>query len=268
MSADAERTEREPLVLVSREGAIATVTINRPGSLNAINDELRPLLTSTIAEVTADRDVRVLVLTGAGRAFCAGGDIKSMRERLDAPSGRVAIDGWRRQHRTAALVRNIHEAPLVTIAAVNGAAMGLGMDLALACDFIVAAPEAKFGAAFVKRGLIPDGGGMYFLPRRVGLSTAKQLMFSGRTVGAEEALALGIADLVTASGETLLAETVEFAAQFAENPSTSIALMKGILDRTYETTLGDVAQMGSQAQAIAYTTEEHRASVEAFLKKD
>jgi len=258
----------EPTVLVARDGAVTTITMNRPGSMNAIDDTMRPILTKAIDDAGNEPGTRVVILTGAGRAFCAGGDVKAMGQRLQAPAGRIAFDGWRRQHRTAALVRTLHGAGVVTIAAVNGAAMGLGMDLALACDFIVASPYAKFGAAFVRRGLVPDGGGMYFLPRRIGLPKAKELMFSGRTVGAEEALAIGLADRLADSGETLLATAAEFAAQFSDNPGSAIALTKSILDRTFETPLGDIAQLGGQAQSIAYTTDEHRASVEAFLKKD
>lgn len=257
-----------PVVLVESSGPIATITLNRPEAMNAIDDTLRPALTAAIGEIAQDADVRVLVLTGAGRAFCAGGDIRAMRARLDAPPARIAMGGWRRQHRTAALVRTLHDAPLVTIAAVNGAAAGLGLDIALACDFIFAAPEARFSSAFVKRGLIADGGGLYFLPRRVGLSKAKELLFSGRTVDSAEALTIGLIDRISSGADTLLGEARQFAEQFTHVSGSAIALMKGIVDRTFETPLGDVAQLGAQAQAIAYTTEEHRASVDAFLSSD
>ena len=253
-------------VLVAGDGAIATITLNRPEARNAIDDDMRSALTSAVAAAAAEPGIRVLVLTGAGSAFCAGGDIRAMRERLDAPSGRVAIDGWRRQRRTAGLVATLHEAPVVTIAAVNGPAMGLGMDLALACDFIVAGQEARFGAAFVRRGLVPDGGGMYFLPRRIGLQRTKELIYSGRTVDAEEALRIGLADRLAPAGG-LEAAVAGFAEQFTGNSAAAIALMKSIVDRTFETPLADIAQLGGEAQAIAYTTEEHRASVESFLDR-
>ncbi len=112
----------------------------------------------------------------------------------------MAFEGWRRQHRTGAFVATLHAADQITIAAVNGPAMGLGMDIALACDFIVAAPEARFAASFVKRGLIPDGGSLYFLPRRVGLQMAKELIYSGRTVDSAEALSIGLADRLPRRG--------------------------------------------------------------------
>lgn len=253
-------------VLVAKDGAVATVSFNRPESRNAIDDATRAALTEAYAKLAGDADVRVIILTGTGSAFCAGGDVKAMRGRLAAVPGKMSIDGWRRQRRTAALVAAVHDAPVVTIAAVNGPAMGLGMDLALACDFIVAAPEARFGAAFVRMGLIPDGGSMYFLPRRIGLQRAKELMYSGRAVDAQEAMRIGLVDRLAPAGG-LAQETAAFAAQFTENSGSAIALMKSIVDRTFESSLADVAQLGGQAQAIAYTTDEHRASVEAFLRR-
>jgi enoyl-CoA hydratase/carnithine racemase len=253
-------------VLVERNGAIATISFNRPEARNAIDDDMRAVFLAEFAKAATEPEIRAVVLTGAGSAFCAGGDVKSMRKRLDAEPTSVAIDGWRRQHRTAAMVAMVHDASVVTIAAVNGPAMGLGMDLALACDFIVAAPEAKFGSTFVKRGLIPDGGSLYFLPRRVGLQKAKELMYSGRTVEGEEALLIGLADRLAAPGR-LIDETEEFAAQFVANSAPAIALMKSIVQQTYESSLPDIAQLGGQAQSISYTTAEHRASVEAFLTR-
>jgi enoyl-CoA hydratase/carnithine racemase len=141
----------------------------------------------------------------------------------------------------------------------------LGLDVALACDFIVAAPEAQFAASFVKRGLIPDGGGLYFLPRRIGLQLTKELIYSGRTVGAEEALRIHLADRLAEPGN-LLAAAHAFAAQFTENSRPAIALMKSIVSRTFETPFELIAAQGRGAQAICYTTDEHRASVEQFLK--
>ncbi|MCU1415213.1 MAG: enoyl-CoA hydratase [Microbacteriaceae bacterium] len=252
-------------ILVERAGSIATLTFNRPDQRNAIDDAMRAEFMTKFGELAVDRDIRVILLTGAGSAFCAGGDVRSMRKRLDADPSSVAIDGWHRQHRTAAMIALIHGASVITIAAVNGPAMGLGMDVALACDFIVAAPEAKFGATFVKRGLIPDGGSLYFLPRRVGLQKSKELIYSGRTVEIDEAESIGLVDRRAATGG-LLEETAAFAAQFTENSAPAIAMMKAIVDTTFENSLSDIARLGGQAQSISYTTTEHRASVEAFLK--
>ena len=251
---------------IERRGAVAVLALNRPESRNAIDDELREEIPRVLDELAGDRELRAVVLTGRGTAFCAGGDVKSMDKRLENSEDRIAIDGWRRQKRTAALVQQVREFDRVMIAAVNGPAMGLGMDLALACDFIVAAPEARFASAFIKRGLIPDGGSMYFLPRRIGMQRAKELMYSGRTVDAAEAIEIGLADQAAPAGAALDA-AVEYAARFTNSSPAAIGLMKGILDRSFESQPEQVAQLGGEAQAIAYTTAEHREAVAAFLKR-
>jgi enoyl-CoA hydratase/carnithine racemase len=260
-----EREQAEPVVLRAVTGPVAVLTLNRPKARNAMDDDMRETLRAELEALSAAPEVRVIVLTGAGSAFCAGGDVKGMRQRLEQPPGQVAIRGWHRQHRTAALVTALAGADQITIAAVNGPAMGLGLDIALACDFIIAAPEAQFAASFVKRGLIPDGGGLYFLPRRIGLQLTKELIYSGRTVGAEEALRIHLADRLAEPGH-LLAAAHAFAAQFTENSRPAIALMKSIVSRTFETPFELIAAQGRGAQAISYTTDEHRASVEQFLK--
>jgi enoyl-CoA hydratase/carnithine racemase len=260
------KQEREPLILRAVTGPVAVLTINRPKARNALNDTTRELLRAELEELAEDADVRVIILTGAGSAFCSGGDVRGMQERLEQPPGQVAVRGWRRQHRTAALVSTLTGAGQVTIAAVNGPAMGLGLDIALACDFIIAAPEAKFAASFVNRGLIPDGGGLYFLPRRIGLQLTKELIYSGRTVEAEEALRIGLADRLAEPGG-LLAEAHAYAAQFTENSGPAIALMKSIVSRTFETPFELIGAQGRAAQGISYTTDEHRESVERFLNR-
>ena len=261
---DAADDGAESTVLCAVTGPVAVLTLNRPRARNAMDDAMRETLRAELAALNASPDVRVIILTGAGRAFCAGGDIKGMRQRLEQPPGQVAINGWRRQQQTAAFVSTLVNCEQITIAAVNGPAMGLGLDLALACDFIVAAAEAKFAASFVKRGLIPDGGSLYFLPRRIGLQLTKELIFSGRTVEADEALRINLVDRLAGPGQ-LLAVTHEFAAQFTENSRPAIALMKSIVGRSFETSFELIAAQGRGAQAISYTTDEHHQAVEEFL---
>ena len=134
---------------------------------------------------------------------------------MAAPAGEVAINGWRRQQRTHHAIAALHTMPKPTIAAVNGPATGLGCDMALACDFVVAADSATLAMSYIHRGLIPDGGGMYFLPRRVGLARAKELIFTGRKVTADEALAIGMIDRVT-TPDTLLADAVAWAGELQQ----------------------------------------------------
>jgi len=248
------------------EDKVAIVTLNRPEVRNAINDALRAELVVLLERVAADEGVRAVVLTGKGKAFCAGGDISGMKERLKAPVGQVAFNGWRRQGQTHKSVALLHGMPKVVIAAVNGAAAGLGCDMALACDFILASEQAVFTMSFVKRGLVSDGGGMYFLPRRVGLPRAKELMFTGRLVDAKEALAIRLADRVT-SPDMLIADAVAWARELSQASSASIAFSKAILDRTFESTEEQIFALGREAQAVCYTTAEHRDAVTAFLEK-
>lgn len=248
------------------QNAIATITLNRPEKRNAMSDDMRTEFIHALERVAADKTIRALVLTGAGKGFCAGGDISGMERRLTAPAGEVAFNGWHRQQRVHHTQSLLHTMPKPVIAAVNGAASGLGADTALACDFIIASEWASFTWSYIHRGIIPDGGGMYFLPRRVGLSKAKELIFSGRKVDAAEALALGIADRKT-SADSLLADAQAWAAELSQGSATALALSKTIMNQTFEMTAQQVFAQGSQAQGICYTSCEHRQSVEAFLAK-
>ena len=254
------------LVEVEIKSGIATLALNRPEKLNAMNDAMRSEFIAALEQIAADRDVRALVLTGNGKGFCSGGDISGMEQRLKAPQGEVAFNGWSRQQRVHHAATLLHTMPKPTIAAVNGAAAGLGVDTALCCDFIVASSAATFSWSYIKRGLIPDGGGMYFLPRRVGLARAKELIFSGRTVEADEALRLGIADRIT-NPDSLLDEARRWAGELSQGSPTALALGKTILNQTFEHTAEAVFASGSQAQGICYTSTEHRESVMAFLEK-
>ena len=254
------------LVELSVEDSVAIVRLNRPGVRNAINDEMRAQFVAALDRAGNDEAVRAVVLTGSGKSFCSGGDISGMRDRLQAPAGQVAFNGWRRQQQTHRSVAALHGLGKVTIAAVNGAAAGLGCDLALACDFIVASEDAAFSMSFVHRGLVSDGGGMYFLPRRIGLSRAKEMIFTGRIVGSAEALAIGLADRVRPA-TTLVDDAAAWARELSRGSPAAIALTKAIMDRSFETAEEQVFALGREAQAICYTTSEHRESVAAFLDK-
>ncbi|HLG70887.1 MAG TPA: enoyl-CoA hydratase/isomerase family protein [Chloroflexota bacterium] len=253
-------------VLFQVEEEVAIVTLNRPEVRNAVDDATREALGEALSSASQDRSVRALILTGAGKAFCAGGDIKAMQQRLEALPGEVAANGWRRQRHTHHVIDLLHGLAKPTIAAVNGAAAGLGCDLALCCDFIVASEAASFSMSYLLRGLIPDGGGLYFLPRRVGLARAKELIFSARRVDAAEALAIGLADRL-AKPEELVVEAQRWARELTQGSGIALGLAKAILDQTFELSAERVFELGGQAQAICYTTDEHRQAVQAFLKK-
>ena len=254
------------LIEMQVEASVATIYLNRPEKRNAMSDDMRTEFIAALEHDAADREIRALVLTGRGKGFCAGGDVAGMERRMQAPPGEIAFNGWARQQRVHHTQSLLHTMPKPTIAAVNGAASGLGADTALACDFIVACPSSSFTWSYINRGLIPDGGGMYFLPRRVGLSKAKELIFSGRKVAAQEALDLGIADRLVDDLE-LVGHAQAWAVELSKGSSTALALGKTILNQTFELTSPQVFAQGSQAQGICYTSAEHREAVMAFLAR-
>jgi enoyl-CoA hydratase/carnithine racemase len=254
------------LIELQVESGIATLTLNRPDKRNAISDDMRTEFVDALERIGADKAIRALVVTGAGKGFCAGGDIAGMERRMNAPAGEIAFNGWHRQQRVHHTQALLHTMPKPVIAAVNGAASGLGADTALACDFIIASERASFTWSYIHRGIVPDGGGMYFLPRRVGLPRAKDLIFTGRKVDADEALALGIVDRKT-TADRLVADAQAWAAELTKGSATALALGKTILNQAFELSAQQVFAQGSQAQGICYTSTEHRESVMAFLAK-
>lgn len=254
------------LIEMKVDAGIATIYLNRPEKRNAMSDDMRKQFIAALEHVAADKAIRALVLTGNGKGFCAGGDITGMERRMSAPTGEIAFNGWHRQQGVHHAQSLLHTMPKPTIAAVNGAASGLGADTALACDFIMASDAASFTWSYIHRGIIPDGGGMYFLPRRVGLVRAKELIFSGRKVEAAEGAQLGIVDC-TVDADSLVAKAQAWARELSKGSSTALALGKTILNQSFELSANQVFAQGSQAQGICYTSTEHREAVMAFLAK-
>ena len=243
---------------------IAVVTLNRPEVRNALDRQAYSELESAFHHIQADPEVRVAIVTGVDPAFCSGDDVRAIM--LNAQKDSSMTDRMKREPATTPAAATILDCRKPVIAAVNGAASGLGADTALACDFVVASEHASFTWSYIHRGIVPDGGAMYFLPRRVGLAKAKELIFSGRKVDADEALALGIADR-KASAATLVADAQAWAAELSKGSSTALALGKTILNQTFELTSHQVFAQGSQAQGICYSSAEHREAVMAFLAK-
>src|SRR5215813_941843 len=213
-------------LLYAVKDAIATLTLNRPERLNALGDTLRDDLHDAVLRATADPEVRVIVLTGAGKGFCSGGDVKAMNEAKEAHTERPVVEKIAPLRDRVLMA--MRDAPQPIIAAVNGAAAGAGMNLALACDIRLASTAARFGETFVKRGLHPDWGGTYFLPRIVGLAKAAELIFTGDMIDAAEALRLGIVSAVHPP-EELLPRTYEFAQKIAAGPPIAIRLARRAL---------------------------------------
>jgi enoyl-CoA hydratase/carnithine racemase len=243
---------------------VATLTLNRPERLNALGGTLREDLFDAITRTAADRDVRVIVLTGAGKGFCAGGDVKAMNEAKEGGRERPLLDKIEPlRDRTLLAMR---DAPQPIIAAVNGAAAGAGMNLALACDIRIASSAARFSQAFVKRGLHPDWGGTYFLPRIVGMARACELIFTGAVVDASEALRLGIVSRVVAP-EELMATVYGLAAAIAAGPPIAIRLAKRGLHRNAESDLRSALEYETFAQNACFETEDAREGIRAFVDK-
>ena len=251
-------------LLYSVQDRIATLTLNRPDRLNALGDTLREDLNDAVAKAAADPNVRVLVITGAGRGFCSGGDVKSMNEKNQ--TGDTPPPGERWAPIRDRVLLAMRDCPKPIIAAINGAAAGAGMNLALACDMRIASTAAKFSQAFVKRGLAPDWGGTYFLPRVVGTAKASELIFTGEAIDAAEALRLGIVNKVVAA-EELMTETYKLAGKIADGPPVAIQLAKRAIQHSLDADLRAALEFETFAQSICKDTEDFKEGVKAFIEK-
>ena len=217
-------TPTPSLIDLKVDAGIATLTLNRPDKRNAITDAMRTELIDALEQVTADGAIRALVLTGAGKGFCAGGDVAGMQRRMDAPAGEVGFNGWARQQRVHHSVALLHTMPKPVIAAVNGGANGLGADMALACDFVIASESAYFLQAFVNIGLIPDGGASWLLPRLIGKARATELMMLGEKLSGEKAAEWGLVYRCVPE-DALSDEADALAARLAAKPTVAIGIM-------------------------------------------
>ena len=251
-------------LLYEVKDGIATLTLNRPERLNALGGTLRQDLHDAVTRAGADPEVRVMVVTGAGKGFCSGGDVKAMGEAKVGQRERPLLEKIAPgRDRTLLAMR---EAPQPIIAAVNGAAAGAGMNLALGCDLRIASTNAKFTQAFVKRGLHPDWGGTYFLPRVVGMAKACEMIFTGEVIDAAEALRLGIVSRVVAP-EELLPTAYDLARRIAAGPPVAIRLAKRSLYANEDLDLRGALQMETMAQNICFETEDATEGIRAFGEK-
>ena len=248
-------------ILYDVSDRVATLTLNRPEALNATTDDLYREFQWLLGEVRHDPDVACVILTGAGRGFCAGADLKARKDDM-TPLQRRDRHRWILQDVLEPLYRL--EKPV--IAAVNGPAAGAGMNIALACDFIIASDQASFVQAFARVALVPDLGGLYLLARAIGIAKAKELCFTARKVGAEEAKVLGIANHVVPHDQ-LLDEARKIARTIAAGAPTAMAMTKNLLDKAANVTLEQMLEYESYAQTIAYLTPEYEEGVQAFRDK-
>lgn len=247
-------------VLTEVKNGVARITLNEPDSLNALSTAIIEGLNETIGSIKNDPDIRAVILTGNGRAFCAGGNIKGFSSISSAAAGRKRMEDHTH------FLKDLAQMEKPVIAAVDGHAVGAGFSIALACDFIIASERSKFALGFHKIGLVPDLGGLYHLPRIVGMARAKELAFSDRTLTAAEAKDYGIC-LEVVEAEQLLDRTQEIAETFASSPTIAIGLAKSLLNRSFESTFDDMLREESMVQGIAFTTADHKEGVRAFLDK-
>ena len=248
-------------LLVERTGALATITLNRPDARNAIDLTMRQELVAALDEVEADEAVRVLILTGAGGHFCAGGDVKSMRtRRLSAAEGRRRVELLNR------LVVRLVDFPRPTLAMVDGYAVGAGTNLALCCDLVVASDRAKFGELFWKIGLVPDGGGTWLLSRMVGLARAKELIFTAEVFDAAEAGRLGLVNRVVPAAE-LERVTRALAEKIAAGPPGVLRLAKHMVNRAATSDLAAALDLEAYSQGLAIAADDHQEGLAAFFDK-
>ncbi len=254
-------------VLYEVESNVATVTLNRPEALNALNPELHQDLGRALDAAVADASVRVLVLTGAGRGFCAGGDIKAMAAKLAAmASGSAPPNPMESLHTFHELMTRFYELPKPVVAAIHGPAVGAGMSLALACDLRVASEDAVFSQAFVKIGLSPDGGSTWLLPRAVGASRAAYLAMTGETINAKKALEWGAIHDLVENGQHL-AKAREWAARLAAYSPHALRELKALLQSSEGRSFAAQLQAEAEAQMRNVTTAEFRAAVTAFVSR-
>ncbi|MFJ2831356.1 enoyl-CoA hydratase/isomerase family protein [Streptomyces sp. NPDC087263] len=253
----------DSLILHATDNAVAWITLNRPEAMNALTWDQRERVIGLLAEASADPDVRAVVIRGTGRGFCAGADLRG-----GAPAGERVPGAVARTIRLGAqrLIAAVLDCEKPVIAAVNGTAAGIGAHLAFACDLVLAADSARFIEVFVRRGLVPDGGGAYLLPRLIGPQRAKELMFFGDALTATDAERLGLVNKVVPAQE--LEKTArEWSERLATGPTRALALTKQLVNASLESDRGTAFAAEAAAQEINMTTTDANEGVASFVER-
>lgn len=252
----------EKHLLYDHQGKIAVITLNRPEAKNAFSVEMISLWDAYLKEAKQDDSIQVIIVTGMGDTFCSGGNIKDMAE------GRLRSWGmknflWEGVHR---IILTMEDLDKPVIAAVNGAAMGAGMDMALMCDLRVSSDRARFAESYIMMGLIPGDGGSYFLPRLVGTAKALELLLTGDVLSASEALSLGIVNRVVPH-DSLMEETMKLAKKIADKPPLAVRMMKRSVYQAQTSTLRSHLDYISSQISLLSETEDHKEAAQAFIEK-
>ena len=255
-----------PFLQTTRDGAILTVTMNQPETRNALTgntavEEFEKLCD----DVRRDPSVKVIILTGAGPIFSSGGNVKDMKRFFDDA---LTPDMIREEYRQGIqrIPNAMYQLDVPVICAVNGPAIGAGLDLTCMCDIRIAADNATFAESFVRVGIVPGDGGAWLLPRAVGLAKASEMAFTGEAINAQEALACGLVSRVVPADQ-LLAEANKLAAKIAANPGAVMRMTKRLLREGQLASLASLLEMSAGFQAIAHKTADHREAVTAFIEK-
>jgi 2-(1,2-epoxy-1,2-dihydrophenyl)acetyl-CoA isomerase len=263
MSTSPKVIAESSLVLETRDAGVITLALNRPDRLNALNKELITALYDSLCRVAGDKNTRVVILTGLGRAFCAGGDLGLIGKSRDE-NDIAALEPLLRTGVQAILKMRTMQQPV--IAAINGPAAGAGMNIALAADIRIASETATFGQNFAKVGLYPDYGGTYFLPELIGPARAAELFYTGEMIDAQTALRLGIVNRVVPVDQ-LESETKALAQKIAQGPTRAIRAVKQALFGSSKTKLAKFLEREVQEQMDCFLSEDCREGIRAFLEK-
>lgn len=252
-------------IKIEVDGHVAVVTMDSPATRNALGtDEQYAAIEDVCRRISGDRNIRAVVWTGAGRAFCAGGDIKRMRDRAFDADIEPIEDRYHYKEGIHRIPLALYHLEVPVIAAVNGPAIGAGLDLACMCDIRLAAASAKFAESFVSLGIIPGDGGAFLLQRLVGSAKAAEMTFTADAIGADEALACGLVSRVV-EDDALLPCAIEMAGRIAKNPPHALRMAKRLLREAQHSRLETVLELSASFQALAHATEDHRSRIDAAV---
>ncbi|MGH8783829.1 MAG: enoyl-CoA hydratase/isomerase family protein [Cupriavidus necator] len=256
-----------PHAELSINDGVAELSHRRPEKRNALSAEMRRAYCDMLARVESDPTIRALIITGSGGSFCAGGDLKGVKDRMSKPAGAHSPAMTMRNNLLGAhsWIGRLRNLEIPVIAAVDGAAVGAGMSLALAADFVLASRRAWFSMVFPKIGLIPDMGALYVMPRLVGMAVAKELLLTGRRVSAEEGQQLGLVHSLF-EADALAEEARRFASRFKNAPRSALGTTKRLLNMSFETPYATLAELEANAQAVETCSPYHGEALDRFVR--